>query len=295
MQSLFFLAGRQDVLCGLCLLVCFFAGARRADAQQELYYPLKGQDTASTVTRVGTNAEQFVRFEPDGTRISIPGLSVKNQTQVGIATDVILHGDFEITVAFEMLQEPAPEQASDFGTRLSVIAGVESPNQSQAKLARAVRPKGGNQFLAFSARWDAAKGTHEKRMKDYPTASRSGRLRVVRSGPTLSFHAAEGSDGPFALLREYGFNTADLQGVQVLGSTGRPEAPLDVRITDLRIRADSLGNLPGDEKDARVTPVSDVPRRRWLAVTTVVLVLIVCTAVVGWLFNRRRIPPRRER
>jgi Protein of unknown function (DUF1583) len=294
MHRLRCLAGVRALSPGLWTVLLFVGGVSDANAdpeyQREFYQSLKGPDAAKELKRVGTNADRLVRFEPEGARINLPGNAANDQPPVGLATDFTVRGDFEITVAYEILHEPAPEQTSGFGTRLTLITGVEAPTQSQVKFARAVRSKGGSQVLAFSARWDATTGMHEKRMKDYPTAARSGRLRLVRSGPLLSFHAADSADGPFTLLREYGFGTADLQGVRILGSTDRPEAALDVRLTDLRIRAGSFPNAPMAAAPDVAAPVTEVRQRAWLRIAAAVFVLIVGMALAGWLYGRRRKP-----
>jgi len=73
----------------------------------------------------------------------------------------------------------------------------------------------------------------------------------VREGGDICYYVAEGSAADFTFLTRYPFGTEDLKDFHVAGSTGGAGASLDVRVTDLRIRAESVPGLPAR---SRTTP-----------------------------------------
>jgi DNA-directed RNA polymerase subunit RPC12/RpoP len=105
----------------------------------------------------------------------------------------------------------------------------------------------GNQFAGWMTRWDEAAGKPRARFDRVPTQALTGRLRMVRSGATLFHDVAEGDDGEFTRIAEHPFGAEDLQDVRIAAATGGPDASLDVRVFDMRIRADSLTNTPAAE------------------------------------------------
>src|SRR5262249_46084366 len=88
-------------------------------------------------------------------------------------------------------------------------------------------------------------------LRPFPSAGTSGLLRLVRSGSALSSYLAENPAGNMVLLGRRPFGEGDLRAVRLGGQTGGPGAALDVRILNLRIRADHLEGL-SDEAAAAV-------------------------------------------
>ena len=66
-------------------------------------------------------------FEPEGLRITLSPGAPKGRPGTGFTTGLTVHGDFEITVRYEILHEPTAEETGDFGTRLTLTAGLEQP------------------------------------------------------------------------------------------------------------------------------------------------------------------------
>ena len=58
----------------------------------------------------------------------------------------------------------------------------------------------------------------------------------------------------FTLLQEFPFGEADLKYVRLIGSTGGAKYSLDAVVTDLRIRAESLPDLPAPADTAAAAP-----------------------------------------
>jgi hypothetical protein len=105
------------------------------------------------------------------------------------------------------------------------------------------------------------------------------RLRLLRTGAVLAYESAEG-DGDFVRHREDPFGAENLTKVRCVATTGAADAELDVRVTDLRIRAESLDR----------TTASDAPanaRSFWWLLPAAALVLLLGAAVVLRRFKTR--------
>jgi LSD1 subclass zinc finger protein len=184
-----------------------------------------------------------------------------------------VQGDFEITMGYEILKEPA---ASARQTRLTL--GIPSgEGENFASISRSLWPGSGDRWFTY-----LRVGKAKPRGDTYPTAAAKGRLRLVRAGSYLLYYAAEG-DGEFTLLQIHSFGTEDVSDVHITGSTGGPEATLDARVSDLHIRAQGLTNVPVAAEIAAQTP--EPPRRLWWLLA--VLAAVVVLAGGGVLLRRR--------
>ncbi len=101
-------------------------------------------------------------------------------------------------------------------------------------------------------------------------------------GTELSFYAADGPAAELTLLHQVPSGSEDLRHVEIGGSTGGPQAALDVRFTDLRVRA---GAAPEEEPE---TPAATLGvRRSWLR-TVALLAGVVTLAGLLAAYRRRR-------
>ena len=132
-----------------------------------------------------------------------------------------------------------------------------------------------------------ATGKEEQKNNSLPTHAKTGQLRLVRTGSILANYAAEGSEGEFKLLKEHPFGAEDLKGIGIIGATGSPKAGLDVRVTDILIRAESFPGLDV-AKNAPKVP-ADNPSSGGLAGALLIGLIVTLTLALGvWLFVRRR-------
>jgi serine/threonine protein kinase len=208
---------------------------------QEYHLALKG-DFASNpgIEPVGPNAEECVNFEPEGLRITLPSGWRTERDNTGVSLNLPVKGDFEVTFTYEILQEPSPRVAGSQQTRISLGVRLENDGLTVATISRRVQSVGETQYLAWMMFPDETTGQKKQRGKGFATKAKSGRLRLCRTGSVLSYWASEGSDKDFTLLQEYPFGTENVENIQVAGSTGNARCSLDVRVSDLYVRADSL-------------------------------------------------------
>jgi hypothetical protein len=217
-------------------------------------------DKSAGLELFGPNAEDYVRFEPEDALIAVSGFHPGEQTGTGLKTTFGVKGDFEITVGFEILREPEPAVAGKRQTRFTLSILLDREGFNEAALSRRVQSEWGTQFITSVSLWDGAAGKDRKKGNGFATKAKAGRLRLVRRGSVLAYYAAEGSGGDFTRLTEYPFGPEDLKDVRVVGCTGNAESFLDVRVTDLRIRAASLppsgdGGRPPREVEDKGRPV----------------------------------------
>jgi hypothetical protein len=139
-------------------------------------------------------------------------------------------------------------------------------------------PNRNSMFVADSSRWDGDAGKDEPSTRhQVPAQAPSGHLRLVRTGPLLSYYVAEGSAEEFTLLAQDPFEQTDIRQVRIAGMTADARAELDVRVTELRIHADALPRA--------VAPVAARASRTWLLLFVPVA---LAPALVLWLYGRRR-------
>jgi RNA polymerase sigma factor (sigma-70 family) len=217
----------------------------KPESFQEYYHSFKGNTEFPPGWELkGPNAEQWVHWESSGVRLTLPLGNPPEKRGTGIGTHLSVQGDFEITMGFEILQEPEPSAAGTTQTRVSVevVLDRQSASRNMASLSRRVA-NDGSHFFAWQVLRNERDGQEKTNTGLISTRARTGRLRLKRIGSLLSYAAATGSAGDFTLFRQFPFGTENLKEVRLVGSTGSPTASLDVRITDVRIRAQSLPNL----------------------------------------------------
>jgi len=229
----------------------------------------------------GLEPQQCVQFEPAGLRITLPAGHPGKRVGTGVATRFSIKGDFEITMSYEIIKEPEPEEGG-IGTGLFLWVDLDSPELKRAIVTRAVWEK--KTYYTWLHLVSAVPGnpaTEELRLYPVASAATTGRLRLVRTGAVLSHYAAEGSSGEFRLLRQHAFGTADVKRAVFGGQTGGPQAALDFRVTDVRIRAESLPEF------AETAASEESGAVQWLLIA-LVSSLMLMSALGGWFIIRRR-------
>jgi DNA-directed RNA polymerase subunit RPC12/RpoP len=232
--------------------------------------------------------ESEVQSGSNGLRITLPNGHEGRRQGVGVSTDFGVKGDFDITLRFEMLQEPEPRDTVSGGTGLSMRVDLENSSKDLASLSRVVQPNDTTRFTSFGWKNVESKVTH---FKAFSTKAKKGRLRLVRTGAVLAYYAAEEASDDFVFLFEHPFGEEDLKRVCIAGGTGGPKASVDIRVTDFRIRADSIPRMPATNAATPVPPahIGSQSTGHWLVALLVVLGGIFCSAMLLgiWLFLRR--------
>jgi hypothetical protein len=219
-------------------------GVAAKNYAQQYFQSFKGNDVMPDGWNVfSQRPEASVHVEPAGLRITLPPGGLNQMQSAGVGSHFGIKGDFEITLHYEILEDPDPTNVSKAGTRLSLSVNLDTPllgtpQEEVAYFTRSLATKG---FLTWVRNRHAPKPLQQT----FPTEATTGRLRLVRSGDELSFLTSVGVDQPFQLLLTYRFGAEEVQKILICGTTGGEKAQIDLRISDLLIRADAIpGALP---------------------------------------------------
>ena len=256
----------------------------KKDYAKEYHLLLKGkQPNPQDFKLMGPDADRCVHFEPDGLRITLPTGYPGGRPSTGVVTHIVVQGDFEITADYEFIQAPETAQA---GTQTKLSLGIVlnrgNPNEEIATISRMVTAAKGPVFVSWTTLWNQNSQKNDAIAQVVPAHAKTGRLRLQRSGAVLSFYVSEGSDNVFQLQRQAQFGVEELKDVRIIGSTGGPKASLDVRVTDLLIRAGSKSEL------SEVVSAAPTKPKGWMAAGLILgLVLVASFALVVWFYVRK--------
>jgi hypothetical protein len=257
---------------GPCLLwaACAAAAAPGAEFQQDF----RGRRIDPRLFRpTGVHTPRAVRAGPGGLRVTLPA-DLTSKLPVGVVPRLRVGGDFEIMMAFEILQVDRPR--GGHGAGVSIYITTASPTKEAATVALLVRPGGERVFISHRASTPPGQKRVHRGGRPMPTGSLSGKLRLVREGELLSYQVAEGGGNAFRELYQTELGTEDLDLVRFAADNGGSPTLVDVRIHGVTIRSD---DFPGGPPEAPPTR-----RRLWLAGGLTVLLL---AAGGCWLWWRR--------
>jgi hypothetical protein len=251
--------------------------------------PLKGQpQKADDFMLIGPEPDRCVKYEAEGLRVTLPG--GRGWAPTGIVTGFGVSGDFDISVRYEVLQEPEQADSGNerTGTRIGLTATLNRPGTSDASIRRKITPDQPLHVMTLRALRQDPDSKPEIMGSGSPVRERTGRFRMVRSGADLACYLAEGDEQEFKLLAVHPFGADDIRDVRITGDTSGPRAVLDVRFSDLRISAASLlsqGMLPNVVNRGQGGRGSLLLVCLLLALATALFVLV---GLGRWLRRRKR-------
>ena len=245
----------------------------------------------------GLAPQECIEFEPAGMRIHLPDGHAGKRMGTGVGIDTTVKGDFEVTLRYEMIKEPAEADAGQ-GTGLFLWVDLNKPGFNRGYLSRVVQPT--KQYVAWYRLTPEDGQKPIDVLRYFPAKDKSGRLRLVRSGAHLYHYVSEGANEDFRLLYHHPFPVEDVMAVRWGGTTGGPQAALDGRFIDLSIRADDLPDLPRNKvaalvkRDVEPEPeAAAAPRKSftWLIVALIIGFVIILTVTFAgglMLYLRRK-------
>jgi hypothetical protein len=273
-----------------CFLLASLLPAQEGLFRQHYRHSFKGNpDKDDGWQRIRPGTEQAVKFEPEGLRISLP--ASQGEADTGVVRGLAVKGDFEVTIGYEVLQEPA---AGKTGTRFTLTAALDKPGTNMATLSYSVSPKGKSSLVA----WMSLENDKPK-VKLAPIAPKTGRLRLVRTAGELSFFAAREAEPNFVPVATFPFGFEDLQYISIAGAVSADDGTLDVRVADVHVRAEALPGLAPPPDVAAVvnappppfavpTPTPEPQGSGSLLWWLIGLMIVIFAAAGGWLYMRRR-------
>jgi hypothetical protein len=237
------------------------AGSTTASDQSrlkaEFHHDFKnGAFDSRTISRVGGDAEQFVRTDPAGLRIRIPA-GLKDHEAVGVAPRCRVRGDFEITVSFTIVKADTPIRG--YGVAATVWVETKTATNEALTIERGIIPKEGERFT--STRVSGYPLDRKYDVRRARTKSRSGKLRMERVGTKATTSYADG-DQPFKVLRTVELGPEDLTLVRLAAETGVSDHSVEVLFEDLTIRAEALPGLRPPAAKAPAESPKSAPRAK---------------------------------
>jgi hypothetical protein len=216
------------------------------------------------------------RPDDRGLRITLPA-RVGVLPHSGYRSGFGVQGDFEATLAFEVLKAETPDKG--YGVGVSIYAALDPTTNDSVSLAWRVMPDGQINFI--SDRMLTVNGRLTHQVKTMPSVRAEGRLRLKRVGSRLHYLVADGPDAPFVELTDVEFGPGDVRPLQVTGNAGNAEAGLDFRLLSLTVTAEQ--GLPGLPEPAPIP--APAPRGHGLVVagTLVALLLLASSTAVVWI------------
>jgi len=221
----------------LAFVMLYGASLTAAEFKERLTQDFRDQFDPSQFELVGGDAPtHYCRPEKDGILLSIPAAD-ERVSFCGLLLRSVVRGDFEITAAYRIVNLPRVAKGHGAGLKIS----IKDAAQEAASLQR-IRTKGGQIYSAHRAVVKADGGLdHSSETK--PTRAMSGKLRLVRTGPTLRYLVQEGDADEFSELRRVEFGDRDLVQTYFAAQTGGSGTEVEVVWTGIEVAAAELRPL----------------------------------------------------
>jgi len=273
--------------------IVLFAGAALAQdpapekaAAFELTYDFRGSKLMPSGFQLGGNVQDLtVKPEEAGLRLNLSGTVPNGIGRAGLEMKTTLQGDFSFTAGYEILRAESPTKGNGVGFEMYAHT-VHKPQQGFG-VYRMEQVEHGELYLVSRA-YFKENGQQGWRNKSFPTATKSGRLRITRTGTQVTAWAAEGKELAFKKLSSDELGLDDIKVIWLMAYTGHVSHPLELRLTDLEIR--SGAPIPVAAAPPPEEAPSPPPTSRWhLLWAMVVLAVILCIAAAilcGVLFRR---------
>ena len=237
----------------------------------------KGYDPA--VFRLdGRNAAEWIKPEAEGVRITLPpGCNVPGA--VGLTLREPIHGDFEITTGYEIVQVGVP--TAGFGAGFAIYLRTNTPTRETVEFFHIVRPSGSEVYAcARITTLDGRRATPPNvDVTDQPVPGKAGQLRITRVGAQAFLSAAGPDSSDFKRLYQFELGNEEVAVLRVGLHAGNAPNPVDVRLRDFRMRFKGVAAPPGTVPEAN--------RAFHLFLIFVLAATINLAGLLIWLYRRR--------
>jgi hypothetical protein len=204
----------------------------------------------------GPNAAKRLKSETEGLRMTLPAEKDVALGAAGVATQFKLKGDFEITVAYEILRaDPPPE---GWGAGFEVFLMTDTVTKEAIAFDRRMRPDGRDVYSCSRNTTNTQGNRDFTRKKDMPAKGKSGQIRITRLGSKTAISVQEEAGKGFRVVYRLDLGPEDLAMLRLAANPGGVATAVDLRVHDLRVRcsdADAINPLGG----AKVTAPNERP------------------------------------
>jgi DNA-directed RNA polymerase subunit RPC12/RpoP len=270
---------------GFCVVA-----AARADAQPgdglapQLVRDFRGRKLPADMTPFGASVNEFIKPEIEGLRLTL-SRDRGSSAPVGLSMPLTLSGDFEITLAFEILQADEPPIG-----RMSYGVGLLMSVNEAARVGRLSRYK---HQVATWDRWATVNGERKFLNGGKQVKGQVGRLRLNRTNTILHMGwAPELAGDKFEEVHQFEFGDKEITLLRLELNTdlAGDAGALDLRLLDLNVRATAPVTAPVADPLAAPEEVRESRSRIWFALAGGLVVAFLLALAVGLIvqFGRRR-------
>jgi hypothetical protein len=230
----------------------------------------------------GPNAMRAVQTDARGLRITLPAQR-SQPGPVGVEPRFQLHGDFEITLSYELLAAEAPPPPMGAGVVLR-LRFDDSPSRTVTltRVRRRDQNESSMDQFATNLVTPGPDGKNNISTKLFPAHNMQGQLRLIRSGETLHFLVSDGPNSAFQEVRAIPIGTDDVKTLQAQCATGGREGSVDARLLALDIRSGQLPNQPAKPR------AEASGNAKWLWLAVLACFLLGAAGSFFWWVRRRR-------
>lgn len=267
---------RTMILGLLGLLVCTMAPN---PMPEEFVHDFKrGIEDNPMLTLSGRSARTVTRADGQGLRVS---LSEKRQNRsiIAITPQFTIEGDFDATLSYDFVSSVGPYSKSGVGIHFIVKTSGDDPQR--LSITRSRKDGDGPETVkeTFGANMTTT-GADGKKKYDTtlkPASQKSGRLRIEQTGEQIKLLAADGPTASFNEVKTFNVGAGKIKSLKI--ECMAPEGGVDVRLIELAVHAESLGN-----KSSTVDDSAGLSMWIWVMAA----VLVISSGIGVWWFIARR-------
>jgi hypothetical protein len=255
-----------------------FAATRRMGQATEIDQDYRnGKPVAEPWKVIGEDAAELVRSEDAGLRFAVPAGRKVRDPHVGIAMGAGIHGDFDLSCGYEVIAFERP--TTGWGNGFEMFIMTDAPDGDAYCLERMVRMEGNDVY--WTSHNTGPKNARRYKTAVIPAAGTTGRLRVTRTGRTVTAWVAEGTDD-YRAIGQADLGPEDVKMLRFGAHPGVGNNAVDVRITDVKVSY---------KPSTAVAPTASSPQKKdWLPHAEIIGLEITLALVIIWGIARRYLP-----
>lgn len=188
----------------------------------------------------GSNAHQAISTTPLGLRIALKA-DHDNGLPVGLIGRPSVRGDFEITMAFNVIRSDKPTKGKGVG--VSIWIGTASTTREAASVAWYLQLNGREVFSGMRA-FTPPDGKREYQRASIKAETRVAKLRLTRSGSSLICLVAPEGSNKFKEIFRTDFGTEDVETVRFAVENGGSPTVVDALIDSISVESQDLPSQP---------------------------------------------------
>jgi hypothetical protein len=213
----------------LITLLALPAIGRAADDMPITFHAdFRGKPVPADLQRFNVEEENLLAEEPGGLHINLPKTFKHKWGGVGLRSGFGVKGDFDMTLAFEILHFEVPP--SGYGAGVGLFIYTRGVHSGVCRLVK----NDGVPVVSWEVNGD------NNRQGKRAAEEMSGRLRLQRTGTTLSFLWAPAIEGgSFQEIQHVELGSDEVEKIRLVALNGQTKTPVDARLLEFTIRSGS--------------------------------------------------------